>query len=400
MAREKVRVARCLGDLPRIDDALQRGVLSYSKVRAMTRVATADNEETLLELGLASTAAQLEKMCRLYRPIQQQDESGDLDGEDQKRWLRVRTAGDGMVRITVSLHPDEAARVLTAVDAGRFSRPRLAGTCGTLDSAEIRDGEPSRVDGLMALCDTALCDSAESGKPAIEAVVRVEVDAATLVGKLPDGTGVPAATSRRLLCDAGIVPLGEDERGNPLSLGRKRRTERLAFGAGAEALVRPGSGWGQALRRALQARDGGCQFPGCTNHRFTDAHHIVHWLDGGETNLEQMTLLCRRHHRFVHELGFSVERDGDRLVTFRDPRGRVVPASGERGLRQAAARERTRVALLEASLAIDATQSAPRWDGTHPDYALCIEALTDADQERDQTSGPRAGSCANPPARV
>jgi hypothetical protein len=344
VAREKVRVARALGDLPRIDDALRRGELSYSKTRAMTRVATAENEETLLELALAATAAQLEKICRLYRPIQK-DGAEDHEAEDDRRWLRVRHSDDGMVCITVSLHPDEAARVLAAVDA----------------SAEIRDGEADRVDGLLALVDQAMGDSAEIGRPAVEAVVRVEVDAATLVGKLPDGTGISAETSRRLLCDAGIVALAEDQRANPLALGRKRRTVSTA------------------LRRALHARDGGCQFPSCTNHRFTDAHHIEHWLDGGMTNLDNAILLCRRHHRFVHEFGFSVERGEDGLTTFRDPRGEIVPAGGERALRQAASIERLRAALAESGIEIDAETNAPRWDGMPPDYSLCIEALSFAD---------------------
>ncbi len=115
VAREKVRVARCLGELPLIDDALRKGELSYSKVRAMTRVATPDNEQTLLDLALASTAAQLEKICRLYRPIQQ-GEVGDSEADDDRRWLRVRNTDDGMVRFTVSLHPEQAARLLAAVD--------------------------------------------------------------------------------------------------------------------------------------------------------------------------------------------------------------------------------------------------------------------------------------------
>ena len=211
---------------------------------------------------------------------------------------------------------------------------------------------------------------AEVGRCAVEAVVRIEVDGATLVGTLPDGTGIPADTSRRLLCDAGIVALAEDENRTPLALGRKRRTVSTA------------------LRRALRARDGGCQFPACTNHRFVDAHHIHHWVDGGETNLEALTLLCRRHHRFVHEFGFSVERGEDGLATFRNPHGWIVPPTGERALRRAADIERTRAALVEAGIVLDGSTNAPRWDGTNPDYALCIEALSDADRPRQRTNQP------------
>src|SRR5438874_13655310 len=80
-----------------------------------------------------------------------------------------------------------------------------------------------------------------------------------------------------------------------------------------------------ALRRALRRRDRGCRFPGCENHRFVDAHHVQHWARGGETRLDNLVLLCRRHHRLVHEGGYSVERlAGDKLA-FRDPWGGLIP---------------------------------------------------------------------------
>jgi 5-methylcytosine-specific restriction endonuclease McrA len=103
-------------------------------------------------------------------------------------------------------------------------------------------------------------------------------------------------TARRLACDASVIELREREDGSVLSLGRKRRT------------VSP------ALRRALDARDRGCRFPGCVRTRFVDAHHVRHGSRGGETNLENLVLLCRRHHRLVHERGYArrhvPQRDG------------------------------------------------------------------------------------------
>jgi hypothetical protein len=137
------------------------------------------------------------------------------------------------------------------------------------------------------------------------------------------GVGVAAETSRRLACDAGVVEMRHDGAGGVLDVGRKRRT------------VPP------AIRRALEHRDGGtCRFPGC-GCRYTDAHHIRHWADGGETRLDNLLSLCRRHHRAVHEEGFRVElvdwarsggREGSRLgggrrvgVRFHRPDGRVLP---------------------------------------------------------------------------
>jgi hypothetical protein len=100
-------------------------------------------------------------------------------------------------------------------------------------------------------------------------------------------------TTRRLSCDASLV---RD--------GRKSRT------------------FPSALRRALRARDGGCRFPGCENRRFVDAHHVHHWAQGGETTLGNLVLLCRRHHRAVHEGGYRVDRDG----RFFDPWGGELEA--------------------------------------------------------------------------
>jgi hypothetical protein len=118
---------------------------------------------------------------------------------------------------------------------------------------------------------------------------------------------VPAGTSRRIACDASLVVMTHGPDGSVLDVGRKTRT------------VPP------AIRRALDHRDGGCRFPGC-GLRFCDAHHVKHWADGGETRLGNLVLLCRRHHRAVHEEGFRVEivtdAEGGREKGGRDKGGR------------------------------------------------------------------------------
>ena len=342
--REKVRVARRLGELPLIDEALRKGEVSYSKVRAMSRVASAANEATLLELAQASTAAQLERICRLYRQVAQADQPTP-DGDAERRWVRQRGCDDGMIRVSARLHPDEAARVMKAIGV----------SAETLRQPD-RDGDLA--DGLVALADAAL--DGDSGAPAIEAVVRVEVDAATMTGVLEDGTGVSAETSRRLCCDAGIIPVAVDERGTPLSVGRKQR--RLS----------------SAIRRALAQRDRCCQFPSCTNQSWLDAHHIEHWADGGETCLDNLVHLCRRHHRYVHEYGFSLEKRAGEPV-FRDRQGRVVPTSGERGLAHQRISAQMHEALARNRVTITPETALPSWDGSRPDYGLCVEALSQAD---------------------
>ena len=107
--------------------------------------------------------------------------------------------------------------------------------------------------------------------------------------EIEDGPSIPAETARRLACDASVVALIENDDGEPLNLGRKTRT-----------ISAP-------LRRMLNARDKGCRFPGCSNSRYVDAHHIEHWADGGETKPSNLVSLCRFHHRSVHEGGVVIQ---------------------------------------------------------------------------------------------
>jgi hypothetical protein len=146
------------------------------------------------------------------------------------------------------------------------------------------------------------------------AVVVGAASAATGVGgghtgdsDIENGPHVTAVTSRRISCDSTIVKIKEDENGEPLSIGRRSRS------------IPP------PMRRALRIRDGGCRFPGCTNTRFVDGHHIKHWADGGETSLDNLVLLCRHHHHLVHEGGFACEKSADGKVYFKDQRQQPLP---------------------------------------------------------------------------
>jgi hypothetical protein len=221
-----------------------------------------------------------------------------------------------MVRIDMQLRPEEAARLLQAIDGSAGTRP----------------------DGVMAMAD-AILRGDRPDRPPVELLVHI--DAATLTGHHADA-GVPTETARRLLCDAGIVPVLEDSAGTPLDVGRKTRT----FSA--------------ALRRALLARDGGCRFPGCTNRRFTDGHHIRHWVHGGETNVANTLLLCPRHHTLVHEGGFTITTDGHE-VHFFTPAGTLIGPAGLPPERAPA-------------LPVTATP-LPGWDGDPVDYDAAIDCL-------------------------
>jgi hypothetical protein len=160
----------------------------------------------------------------------------------------------------------------------------------------------------------------------------------------------------------------ENAAGDTLDIGRKTRA------------IPP------AMRRALDNRDQGCRFPGCTcSTRFTDAHHIHHWADGGDTKLQNLALLCRHHHRLVHEGGFSVERRGDELF-FKRPDGREIPPVPVVKPLENAGAETIQRKHAQAGLAIDARTAVPGWGGETPDYTYILTML-----EQREARGRRDG---------
>ncbi len=135
----------------------------------------------------------------------------------------------------------------------------------------------------------------------------LRADGESAESEIEDRGHVSAETSRRMACDSSVVHWHENDAGEPLNIGRKTRS------------IPP------AIRRALKRRDGGCRFPGCSSTRFVDAHHIRHWADGGETSMNNLVLLCRRHHRLVHEEGFGVQAGPFGASHFTLPDGTIIP---------------------------------------------------------------------------
>ena len=299
-ARERVRVARALGDLPLISEAMRRGELSYSKVRALTRIATPDTEQSLVVGKVRADALALVAESAL---------KGGLD---------PGSSGD-RYQVVVHVNGEELTAQQSATADNRTHVP--AGTS--------RAGVPA-------------------GTPALPGAVN---------GAWLGNSHVPvsAETARRIACDAGSVSMTH-RNGQVLSVGRKTRT------------IPP------PIRRALEFRDQGCRFPGCTSQH-CDAHHIVHWADGGETKLSNLVLLCRRHHRLLHEGGFSVKMNEERAVQFLDKRGRPLehsPAPPPVG--SYPARELIRQ-LEDAGILITGKESMPAWDGTPMDLPYVMECL-------------------------
>jgi hypothetical protein len=325
-AREKVRAARALSDLPETSASMSRGELSLSMVRALTRVATPENEADLLDLARGCTIAQVERMVRGFRLGSRQDEAAREKARYRSRRLSIFSNEDGMYVIRGKLTAEHGALLMRAVEAAsdalysdEIERTSKSVSCAPLFG--LAEAARRRADALGLVAERALAagftDSTDesSARPSLSGTraeryqVMLHVDADTLSedrepgrSELEDGTRVSAETSRRLACDAAVVTVSHDTEGSVLGVGRRTRT------------ISP------TLRRALEVRDRGCRFPGC-GLRFTDAHHVKHWADGGETTFQNLLLLCSFHHRLVHEEGWCIEWWGEGRPMFIDRRG-------------------------------------------------------------------------------
>jgi Domain of unknown function (DUF222)/HNH endonuclease len=287
-------------------------------VRALTRVATPETEARLLGVGRAGTAAHVERIVRGWRQVDRRAEARETALRHVRRGLRVYQDEDGMVVLRGRLEPEVGALLMQALAAARetlYQRARLED--GEVGRGNVSEETPSlaqrQADALALVAETALHHGLDPGAPGERYQVVVHVDAAVLADPeqpgqtvLEDGARISAETSQRLACDASRVVMRHDEDGRVVEVGARTRT------------IPP------ALRRALHHRDRGCRFPGC-GVRFGQGHHLHHWAHGGPTTLSNLALLCRRHHRAVHEEGYEVARGPDGALRFKRPDGRPLP---------------------------------------------------------------------------
>ena len=519
-AREHVRVARALGELPKLSDAMRRGKVSYSKVRAVTRVATPENEQTLLDVALAGAAAHVERIARAWRRIDRNVEQAEERRRNASRGLRTWVDEDGMVVVRGRLTPEVGAVLRRALEAACDQARRAPASDGGTEEeaadasakveAEAADAsadsaEPTlaqrQADAIGTVAEAALAGGLDRGTAGDRYQVVLHVDAEALgerrdvpagtsgvaasesepraggqrvpagtsaeaasgsepraggqrvpagtsaeaasgsepraggqrvpagtsaraasesdprVGgqRVPAGTSARAAsgrpgggspvhtempgragharqrrrrrasgpcpavqpttaacrqtvldeaggihvsaeTARRLACDAAAVTMHHGPGGEILDVGRRTRT------------ISP------ALRRALAARDRQCRFPGCGNHR-CDGHHIEHWADGGRTALDNLVLLCRRHHRAVHEEGFRVTIDAAGDVQFLRPDGRPLAEAPPAPAWTGPALQPTDDNLAAAGIEIGADTATPSWRGERLDLHYAMNVL-------------------------
>ena len=445
-AREKVRVARALRELPLIDAAFERGEISYSKVRAMTRAATPQNEAQLLNIARHGTAAHMERLVRVYRRCREQtgaapgetairreerfycfaeddetmvfggrvsveqgrllvkaldamvaemeaderegadaqkaddapqaDESGKTEepekADDSDKSKIPEKAGGGAPNAATETAENVSAEtsatrfgagVSSETSAAASRRNVSAETSAGASEQNVSAETPTAATGKNVSAETPTAAtgknvSAETpsvGKHDQPPLKPLRVRRATALAQIAEhylatrrgGSGATPMKSsdayqvfvhvnandahpdnringahttytddrrslaphvaRQLACDASRRTVLENERGEVLNIGRRSR-------------IVP---W--HIAHALRVRDGGCRFPGCNQHRWTDAHHIHHWADGGETSLENLVILCRYHHRALHRDEYRIEHGADGGLIFMDARHRPAP---------------------------------------------------------------------------
>jgi hypothetical protein len=246
-----------------------------------------------------------------------------------------------------------------------------------LDEDALHRARKRRVEAVAVMAETFLATGPQDLSGADRQQIVVHVDAETLQHahpgrcELEQGPSIAAETARRLACDGSVVRMLEDKKGEPLDVGRKTRT------------IPPG------IRRALNARDKGCRFPGCHFKRYVDGHHVKHWADGGETKLSNLVTLCRFHHRLVHEGGVQIQALDDGAFRFLKPNGEVLvseqPSSG------------SLIALVASqahqAIEITAHTAVTQWTGERLDVGLAVNYLLES-SERDRTAKSREGSLA------
>ena len=379
-AREQVRVARALGSLPKLDALFGRGELSYSKVRAITRVATAKTEQDFIDFALTSTAAQRSLLVRSYRDVLGQA-SASSGGEQQAtgdRFMRRSAAPGGMVRIEIQLPPEEAALVWDAVmsaasggpteeasaeaSADDFAAEATEEASAEAPARDEREPEQRHADAIVDVARAYLQHRPRTLGSGYELVLvtskeQLEQAAGTLGapgGFLRDGTPVSVGVARMLACCGSKVAVTVGEHGDVLDVGRRTRVIPSAIG------------------RALWLRDHGCRVPGCERRWHLHAHHLHEWADGGPTKLSNLVLVCPAHHRMIHE--------GTLDVKLRDGQPRFIQATTKQELRRVPASTATGAELDELdgwlddeSIELGPEVNAPRWDGTPMPLAETID---------------------------
>jgi hypothetical protein len=299
-AREWVRTAHAVRELPAIDAAFARGELCFDQLKPLTRFVTREEDEVWARKAVPMSPAELWAECR------RRERRTRLEAETDTKLRYLWKAWDDdrrMLHFEGDLPAEQGAAFEVALEG--------AAEDVTVED-EVRDPEGARLaDALVGLV-TSVSDG--TARPIVVVHTDLAVLSAAAHGVAETESGVPLScdTVQRLACDA-VVDWVLEAGGIPIGIGRRSR-------------IVPA--W---LRRQIFHRDRGCRFPGCGRTRWVDAHHVWHWGDGGPTDLDNLVLFCHTHHQLLHERGWSVRGDPNRRLRFHDPTGREAFARPRAG---------------------------------------------------------------------
>jgi hypothetical protein len=302
-AQDHVRVARALEDLPVTTKAFAAGQLSYSKVRAITRVASAKSEAALVEVAMHGTAAHLDRIVAGYCTVKRNVDPDRAQAQLRRRGVWVTTEDDGTCTLTVRGPADAIHSMLRAADAAAKQLPEL------VDEPDFK-GAARRFDGLEQVA-RAYAEPERTMAARPEMIVHADLTVMTEGepgrAEIEEGPNLTATTLERLACDCGIR-LATEREGETIDVGRRTRSIPVA------------------LERAILDRDRSrCRFPGCTQQGRLQVHHRRHWSRGGTTDVRNCFLVCLYHHKVLHEGAWHAEGDAAGALTFVDPLGRRMP---------------------------------------------------------------------------
>jgi Domain of unknown function (DUF222)/HNH endonuclease len=368
---ELLRVGQAMTCLPKIAAAFEAGQLSFDKARQITTVATPATDEFLLEIAQGASGAQLARICRALRRIDEANVPAQADDHLSRRGIWMNWDDNGMLEIKARLTPEDAAVVQAALESITGSRPvPEPADDGVQDPADDR-WAARNADALVSMCEHVLAGGAENLITSTAArQVVVHVDVGVLTGEVSEGRcfvegGSPlsAGAARRIGCDAEVVGVTE-RNGLPIDVGRKQR-------------IVP-----ERLRLALHVRDRFCRFPGCgvPAHR-TEAHHYEHWALGGGTDLDNLLLLCGFHHRRHHRGAFRIRKTAGGF-SFETDDGHVIqpPVRDPVGV--------DRELLLAQYPNIDPSTPEALWGGAEMEFSYAVSVIANAREFAEARAAP------------
>jgi Domain of unknown function (DUF222)/HNH endonuclease len=303
-----IKAAHALPDLPRLSEAFGEGEIGIDKVVELTRFATPETERDLIRWAVRVSVGAIRRKGDLaLRPPAE-----ELAEVDRARFLEWWYLDEGRrLGLAAELPADQGAIVARTIE-------RLASTAPVMPGEADDDvfHPARRADALVRLCSGTIAADPDPDRATVIVHAQAPGTGAlrgreTVIGggQIEGGPAIAPQTLERLLCDARVQTVIENRAGDVIGLGRTAREP---------------SAW---MVRQLRYRDQECTFPGCGARRFTNAHHVRWWRDGGPTDLENLVLICAFHHRLVHEHGWSLQRGGDGSVRWFRPGGQPYRAS-------------------------------------------------------------------------